>query len=393
MLRYYLLAISISVLLALPASVSAQDGSVLSLLPTEGRTLTIGEQVEGALSASDMRGPDDAPLEAWTLEAEAGQRLTLDLRSDAFDAYLYLVGPGFGETQWDDDGAGGCDARVQARFLESGVFTVVASSRDRETGPYTLSVSTETPPVALYPCGGVSPNALMGLPLEDRVLTMGAEGTGSFDGSERTVEDDRPAEVWTFDASAGERVTFRLLSNDFDAYLYLAGPGLTEILTDDDSGGDRNAEITVQFPQTATYRVVAAALTAGSVGSYTIQAREPVDLATLPTEDRRVSVGGTASGTLPDTAPVVLDGRPAQAWALEGEAGQAVTIRLLSDDFDPYLYVAGPGLEQPIEDDDSAGETNAQVQLQFPETGTYRLLVSAYMAGVGGDFQIEVTPN
>lgn len=393
MRRFNLLTISMSALLAFPAAVSAQGGSILSLLSTEGRTLSVGGQVAGALSASDTRGPDDAPLEAWSLEGQAGERVTLDLRSDAFDAYLYLVGPGFDQTQWDDDGAGGCDARVQVTFLESGVFTVVASSRDRAMGPYILSASAQPSPVAMYPCGGASPDALMALPTEGRTLTLGESQTGDFDGSEPTVQDGRPAEVWTFDANAGERATFRLMSDDFDAYLYVLGPGLSEILTDDDSGGGQNAEVTIQFPDTGTYRVVAAALNTGSLGSYTLEAREPVDLSTLPTENRSVSIGETASGTLSQSAPAVVSGRPGQAWALEGQAGQSVTIRLLSMDFDPYLYVVGPGLDAPIEDDDSAGDTNAQVQLRFPENGTYRVIVSSYSAGEGGGFQIEVAPD
>jgi len=81
------------------------------------------------------------------------------------------------------------------------------------------------------------------------------------------------------------------------------------------------------------------------------------------------------------------------AVALEGVAGQAVSIELVSEDFDPYLYVVGPGMDLPVEDDDSAGDMDSLVELEFPESGTYRIIVSAFSSGSGGDFEIRVESN
>ena len=222
---------------AAPLRLSAQSGSVLNLLSTEGRSLSVEQEVTGALSSSDPRAPDDAPLEAWLLEGRAGQSVTIDLRSSDFDPYLYVVGPGFDETLRDDDGAGGCDARLAVTFLETGAFTVVASSPSGETGPYTLSVSTNPQPAAPYSCGRVNPATLLELPLEGRVLEMGSASSGSFDGTEPTIQDGRPASAWALEGSAGESVTVSLTSDSFDAYLHVFGPGMIEALSDDDGGG------------------------------------------------------------------------------------------------------------------------------------------------------------
>ena len=370
-----------------------QSRSVLTLLSTDGRSLAVGEDVSGALSSSDPRAPDDAPLEPWLLEAEAGQRMTIDLRSSDFDAYLYLVGPGFDETLRDDDGGGGCDARLVVTFLESGVFTVVASSRSRDTGPYTLSVSADSDPATPYSCGGVSPETLLELPTDERALSMGTLARGSFDGTEPTIQEGRPAAAWALDGRAGESVTVRLMSEAFDAYLHVFGPGMIEALSDDDSAGDLDSQITVDFPETGAYRVVASALSTGARGPYTLELLEPIDLGTLPTEGRQAVAGESVSGNLTTSAPVVVDGRPGQAWALDGLAGRSVTIELLSDDFDTYLYVVGPGLDAPMEDDDSAGDANSRVALTFPDSGAYRVIVSAFSSGSGGAFTIRVTPN
>ena len=90
---------------------------------------------------------------------------------------------------------------------------------------------------------------------------------------------------------------------------------------------------------------------------------------------------------------MVIDGRPGQAWALEGLAGQSVTIELLAEDFDAYLYLAGSGLDPPLEDDDGAGDRNSRIAVTFRDSSTYRLIVSAFSSESGGPFDIRVTPN
>ena len=102
--------------------------SVLTLLGTDGRELEVGDEVQGALSSSDYVGLNESYLEAWLLEVQEGQTLSIDLVSEDFDSYLYVVGPGLKETLKDDDGGGACHSRIDFTVLESGVFHVVASS-------------------------------------------------------------------------------------------------------------------------------------------------------------------------------------------------------------------------------------------------------------------------
>lgn len=106
-----------------------------------------------------------------------------------------------------------------------------------------------------------------------------------------------------------------------------------------------------------------------------------LQIADLPTEGRRLSVGEVASGELPDGS--------AQAWEFAGVTGQTVTIELISDDFDPYLHLAGPGIDPPLEDDDSAGNYDALIRHEFTESGTYRVVVSAYNSGRGGNYRLR----
>lgn len=382
-------ALSIAAL-ASPTRVLAQGGSLLSLLPTEGRTLSTGSEETGALSSADVRSVDDAYMEAWELAGRAGESVTIDLLADAFDPRLYVVGPGLPETLWDDDSGDGCNARLTFTLLENGTFRVVVTSLSaRETGTYTLRVSDRPGPPATHGCGEIDPGSIDTLPTEGRSLRLGSVVTGRLGLGSPTVQDGRPAEAWQLEGRAGDRLSIVLESDDFDSYLYMAGPGLDDVLTDDDSGGELNSLIEVTLPADGSYRVIAAGLSSGSTGAYTLRVEEPLDLATLPTDGRLIDPGQEIEGQLLSSDPMIVEGRRGQVWGLNGTAGQRLVIDLIADDFDAYLYLAGPGLLEPLSDDDGGEGLNSQLTVTLPESGTYRVIVSSLSDG-SGPFTLSV---
>lgn len=369
----------------------AQSQSILSLLPTEGRTLTVDEEAAGGLSFADPFGPDGERMEAWSLEGTAGQSVTIDLHSEAFDPVIFVAGPGLQSNVRDDDSGPGCDARVELTFLETGTHTVVAASTFADqTGAYTLHVQSTPRPIAEYACGAANPEVLQNLPVDpERTLEVGESAVGFLDGDEPQIDDNRRGVAWTLEGTQGGRVTVRLVSEAFDPYLYAVGPGL-DVITDDDSGGDRNAQLELTFPGTGRYRIIVSSFGGGAEGGYTIEVAPPLDANDVAPAGSLV-LGETVEGTLPTSAPTLFDGRPAQIWELDGQAGQSVSVELLSDDFDPYLYLIGPGLDTPMEDDDGAGGLNARIDLALPESGSYRVVVSAFGSGSGGDFELTAS--
>ncbi len=372
-----------------PAAAAAQGTSVLTLLSTDGRELEIGDKVRGALSAADFVTADENYVEAWALEGEPGQEVWIDLISDDFDSYLYVVGPGLGETLTDDDSGGACHARINFTFLDRGEFRVVASSTSRrQTGTYQLAVSDDPRPVAEISCGGIDGSAMLALPTAGRELRMGVMGRGGLSGAEATLGDKKPVQMWTLEGRAGEAATIRLESDDFDAYLFAFGPGMAEAMTDDDSGGGLNSELTLQFSETGTYRIGAGALSAGSTGSYSLSVTEPLDMNELATDGRILRRGSPPMGTLTAADPVI-DGKAVQAWAFTAKAGDFVTIELMSDDFDAYLYVVGPGLPEPLTDDDGGEGLNSRLDVSFPNDGLYRVVASS-LGGALGMFTLRV---
>lgn len=373
-----------------PASLEAQNRSVLGLLPVEGRRLEVGDEDTGTLSASDYLSTTDSYLDAWEVTAPVGSSVTVDLRSDDFDAYLYVVGPGLPETLVDDDGAGGCHARIGFTVLENGPYRVVASSlSSRATGTYSITVA-DTPSSALdHACGDPDPAELSALPTEDRALIMGSVANGSFDFLSATL-DGRPVEAWALNVAAGEPISVVQSSDDFDSYLWLIGPDVPSPLGDDDSGGDLDSRIDFTPRTDGPYTVIASTLGERAQGTYTLRVEAPPDLTSLPVIDELV-VGQESNGLMGRDDPVVDDGRRGQVWALEGAAGDRISIDLVSDAFDAFLYVVGPGFPEALTDDGGGGGLNSSLTVTLPETGTYRVIASSLDGAASGPYSLRVT--
>jgi len=223
--------------------------------------------VNGALSSSDFYGPSDIYVDVWE-QGRAGASVTIDMKSDDFDALIYVVGPGLAETLTDDDSGGSCNARITVRLLEDGVYRVAATTTgQRTTGVYTLMASSGAARASEAPCGGPDAASFAELPVTGRI-TAGQPVSGTLDAGDRVLEDGSHAEVWEIAGEQGRRVTIRLESDAFDSFLYVLGPGMEGVLTDDDGGGDLHAQIVLTFPATGTFRIIASSVEAGSTGAY-----------------------------------------------------------------------------------------------------------------------------
>ncbi len=350
---------------------------VLLDLPVDGRTVALGDEVSGSLTASSPTiGPESKNAEAWHLEGRAGESVTVTLSSAEFDCYLYIAGPGLGEVLSDDDGAGDLDSQLTISFPQDGTYVVVASSLGGgATGTYTLRVE--------------EPTDMRDLPTEGRVLRIGEDASGYLTSNDPTIESGRRGQAWALEGEEGASVTIELKSEEFDCFLYLIGPGLSDPITDDDGAGNLDSRITFTFPMDGNYLVIVSALSTGE-GPYTVRVEEAVGMNELPTDGRFVEIGGTMSGWLSESDPIVDDGRFGQAWALEGRGGETYTIDLMSDDFDSYLYVVGPGMLDPRTNDDGGDGLDSRLTLTLPEDGTFRIIVSSLGVSGLGDYSLRV---
>jgi hypothetical protein len=103
-----------------------------------------------------------------------------------------------------------------------------------------------------------------------------------------------------------------------------------------------------------------------------------------------IAVGQTIQGTLRRGDVLSRDKTYVQQWEILAAQGAVVTIDLVSDSFDAYLIVYGPGLANDLQDDDSGGLCNARITVRFPERGVYHIAVTSTEQLQSGPFTLSV---
>lgn len=127
--------------------VRTRSDDPLGAIHSSGR-IRAGQTVSGALDASDPVTFDDTHYDDWIYEGKRGERLTLTLRSGAFDSYLQfgrLVNGKFSYIGAQDDGAGGNDSLMAVTLEEDGEYVLRVNTLFDATGPYTLRVESDRP--------------------------------------------------------------------------------------------------------------------------------------------------------------------------------------------------------------------------------------------------------
>ena len=121
---------------ALPDSTCHGFGRVKGLV-------RVGQTIEDTLTSEDpIFSGDSSHFQRWVLPVTRGQAFTVDLTSQAFDAYLILThGPG-DKILENDDGGNGCNARIVYTPLDDRPLRILVNTAQKhETGPYVLRVS------------------------------------------------------------------------------------------------------------------------------------------------------------------------------------------------------------------------------------------------------------
>ncbi|RPH57594.1 hypothetical protein EHM82_00955, partial [bacterium] len=111
----------------------------------EHRTVSCGQTVTGTLETSDCTLDDGSHVDFWDFQGAAGQSVTVTLRSDDFDAYVFLLDPEPQAVAEDDDSAGGSDSQIIHTLDEDGEWTIGANSlQPNQTGSYSVTLACGT---------------------------------------------------------------------------------------------------------------------------------------------------------------------------------------------------------------------------------------------------------
>ncbi len=107
------------------------------------------------------------------------------------------------------------------------------------------------------PTGIQSPDdTLPPAPQEFGWIRAGKPRLGHLGPGDWTMSDGTWADVWYFQASAGQQLIIELRSRQFDAYLQLLGPSGTKLAEDDDSGGGGGSSRITYVVKGGRYQIV-----------------------------------------------------------------------------------------------------------------------------------------
>jgi len=198
--------------------------------------------------------------------------------------------------------------------------------------------------------------------------------------------------AYSFEGRAGQTVSLDLTSNDFDAYLILLDSNGNSVAQDDDSASGTNARIVTQLPETGTYILLANSFRGGESGDYELTLRSQGG---QPSSNRRGRLLLDETGVLRTGDPSLPeDGSLFHQYGFSGEAGQSITIRLESSEFDTYLLLfdnEGNLIDQ--NDDIGPGNTDSELRVRLPETRDYIVVVNSYDNTGRGRYRLTVEQN
>lgn len=295
------------------------------------RPLAVGQNASGALTNDSQVDPAGIPYEMWSFPAQAGQRLQVSMtatQGSALDTYL-VVGRmragSFEELASNDDrGNGTLNSMVVFVPEATGDYAIRARSYSPQSrGAYELLVE----PVVR--AAAVARPLTLG---ESIVATLGP--SSPFD-----LEGGYSYELWSFQATAGQRLQLSMSSYNFDPYLAvgrMSGGRFVEIANNDDRG-DGTLNSLLRF-------------TPAESGEYTIRAR---------TYNGEQAQDGSYQLLVQPTAPVTASvpvAPRANSWVLQGEftsegeanftdfqfeavRGRRYSVRAISNDFTPIVDI------------------------------------------------------
>jgi serine protease Do len=238
---------------------SGRSGSVVS---AQFPQISVGQTVTGTLTSADSLFVDTTYYKIYQFTAPAGRPITINLSSDDFDPMLIIRGGALPASIINDDGGPGCASRVSQAFPGRGPYRILVNTTvtpRRQTGRFTLSLTDGSQPVQPQDTHDCQVTAAAAAPSAAHTITVGQTQQGSLTADDVVMRRDSTyVQAWTIQGRAGQTVTIDVESDDFDAYVFLRGPGIPEdqALQDDDSGGNCNARLTASFPQAGEYEIV-----------------------------------------------------------------------------------------------------------------------------------------
>lgn len=208
--------------------------------------------------------------------------------------------------------------------------------------------------------------------------------TGTLEDGDATLPGYGFADNFTFTAEAGQQAIVDLRSDDFDTYLVVDTPSGERLTNDDYDGSTERSLLSLPLNESGIYAITVSSFMAEETGDYEMSINIDGSGSTGRTNAARTERGELVAGdeTL-DTGEYV------DAYEIEGRPGQVLSLDLRSDNFDTFLILQSPSGER-VENDDTDSTSRSFIESNLSEVGTYRVLVTSYGSGVGGNYELSM---
>jgi hypothetical protein len=334
-------------------TVTLESGSSIqpTVEPTSvpgGSQIALGDTITGELRAGQTQT-------TYTFQGEAGQPISISLTSPDFDTYLRLQDSTGYDLITDDDGGGDLDSRIAIYALpNNGSYTVVVESYDGNSGSYTLSLSAA----------------------QVETIEYGQTVSGS-------LENAGDVAVYRFQGNAGDAVTIKLTSPDFDTQLSLldAAGGGYPLVENDDGGNDGTNSFIGPYALTAdgTYLINVSSYDGAATGRYTLTLSSAALLPINFDEPVEANLG---------------DGVSTIYYSFEAKNGDVINVTVNGGDLDTALTLTGPDNYQVISDDNSGPGLNPEIYRQLlAQDGIYTLTLQTNVAGDSGQASLTLSKS
>ncbi len=245
-------------------SVTRANAACLTSTP-----ITTPSTVNGNLTAATCVLADSSYADRYALTVASATVLTATMRSDSVDSYLFIESDAGVSSGRNDNGGGSTDARVITNLAPGNYIIYANSAGPRDTGPYTLTLSSR-----IDPCGS------------SRAVTVGQSFTDTLASTGCRLADGSFVRRYGLTVATAGPIRIDLTSTQFDPYLLVQQAGAAPNLAEDDDGGPGlNAQILRVF-EPGNYVITVTSATSGELGAFQLSfagaAAGPVTVAVTP---------------------------------------------------------------------------------------------------------------
>jgi serine protease Do len=271
-----------------------------------------------------------------------------------------------------------------------GVNTAIFTTSSANSGiGLAIEVDTVKKFIAAARNGTIANNSTPVTAVAKEITLDGRAIAAILTSSDSTLPDGSYYKAYQFQGQAGQSLVIEMRGSSIDSYLVLFDVNGRKVAEDDDSGGGKNARITVTLPSTGRYTLYANSYEVGEKGTYTLSGRLSNNFTATSTGDRKILL--QKNGALGAQSRVLArDGSLFDRFSFNGLAGQVVQIDVTSPDFHPYLVLLAPNNKFLKDNNGLPSRKQASITLKLPLTGTYQAIVNAVDRTGRGSYNLTV---